>query len=47
MFFDLSTLWVLLALDAIAELSFFGELDVTGVTDHPGSESKKLPKLLV
>ena len=26
---------------------FFGELDVTGVTDHPESESKKLPELLV
>ena len=47
MFFGLSTLWVLVALDAVAGPSFFGELDVTGVTDHPGSESKKLPELLV
>ena len=47
MFFGLSTLWVLVALEAVADLSFFGKLDVTGVTDHPGSESKKLPELLV
>lgn len=47
MFFGLSTLWVLVALDAVTGLSFFGELDVTGVTDQPGSESKKLPELLV